>query len=303
MKKEPNRSVDSKISAGDGAPEAVPSRHREYRSLHVSIEGQVATVRLHPQSYLMSLKPPADIHQELGPALNDLRTDHRVRIVIITGAEDGEFMVARPTSDYAEPKLKNMLNDPAGAWRTFMGILQCHQVMAEIEKPIIAKVNGDAIGFGQSIVFASDLVVAWQDAKICDVHLAMGEATTRTGKRVGPPFGMVPGDGAGSLLPLLLPLPIAKQYLWLSEEWTAADFAKHGLINQVVPQDGLDEAVSVLAKSLLKRSAFALAWSKRLMNRHIVDQLNRTLDASVAYEMVNLLQVERLGYVDPEKLD
>ena len=107
---------------------------------------------------------------------------------------------------------------------------------------------------------------------------------------------------AGSVLPLLLPLPIAKQYLWLSEEWTAAEFAKRGLINQAVPRADLDQAVERLVERLLKRSSFALAWNKRLLNRQLVDQLNRTLDASVA-EMVNLLQVERLGYEDPRKLD
>jgi enoyl-CoA hydratase len=301
MTKEAKSTGRAPDAGSDGGDQSFP--HREYRSLKVSIEGPVATVRLHTQNYLMSLKPPADIHQELGPALNDLRIDHRVRIVIITGAEDGEFMVARPTGDYADPKLKNMLNNPTGAWRTFMGILQVHQVMSEMEKPIIARINGDAIGFGQSIVFASDLAIAREDAKLCDVHLAMGNATLSSGKRVGPPFGTVPGDGAGSLLPLLLPLPIAKQYLWLSEEWTAADFAKYGLINQAVPMAELDRTVSALVESLLSRSSYALAWSKRLMNRHIVEQLNRTLDASVAYEMVNLLQVERLGYVDPKKLD
>ena len=290
----------SDSSNSSTGPNGVYSR---LRSLTVTIEGLVATVRLQPQSYLMSLSPPADLHQELGPALNELRNDHSVRVVIITGAKDGEFMVARPTSDYALPKLKSMLNDPAGAWRTFMGIIKVHQAMSEMEKPIIAKINGDAIGFGQSVMFASDLVVAVEDAKICDVHLAMGEATTQSGQRIGPPFGTVPGDGAGSLLPLLMPLPLAKQYLWLSEEWTAKDFAKFGLINQVVARDELDNATASLVESSLKRSSFALAWSKRLINRQIVEQLNRTLDAAVAYEMVNLLQVERLGYQDPRQLD
>ena len=274
-----------------------------YRALEIHREGQVATIRLYAQTYLMSLKPPADIHQEIGPALNELRTDHAIRVIVITGAEDGEFMVARRTEDYAGPNLRRMLNEPTSAWKTFMGIIQAHQAMAEIEKPIIAKVNGDAMGFGQSLVFSCDLAVAWHDAKFCDIHLGMGDATVTMGRHVGPPFGTVPGDGAGSVLPLLLPLPLAKQYLWLSEEWTAADFAKLGVINQVVPREQLDEAVDRLVQSLLKRSSFALAWSKRILNRQLADQLNRTLDASVAYEMVNLLQVERLEYDDPRKLD
>lgn len=274
-----------------------------YRALEIVREGQVATIRLFPQTYLMSLKPPADVHQELGPALNELRTDHAIRVVVITGAEDGEFMVARRTEDYAGPNLRRMLNEPASAWKTFMGIIQAHQALAEIEKPVIARVNGDAIGFGQSIVFSCDLAIAREDAKLSDIHLGMGEVTVTAGRHVGPPFGTVPGDGAGSVLPLLLPLPLAKQYLWLSEEWTAAEFARLGVINQAVPRDQLDQAVDRLVQGLLKRSSYALAWSKRILNRQLAEQLNRTLDASVAYEMVNLLQVERLGYEDPRKLD
>jgi len=302
MNERPEGHIATSTPAGAGEPPHSTERTR-YRALEIARNGQVATVRLYPQIYLMSLNPPADLHQELGPALNELRNDHGIRVVIITGAQDGEFMVARKTEDYSGPNLRRMLNEPSSAWKTFMGIVQCHQVMAEMEKPIIARVNGDAMGFGQSIVFSCDLAIAWEDAKLCDIHLGMGEATVTNGRHVGPPFGTVPGDGAGSVLPLLLPLPIAKQYLWLSEEWTAAEFAKRGLINQAVPRAGLDQTVDALVHSLLKRSSFALAWSKRILNRHLVDQLNRTLDASVAYEMVNLLQVERLGYEDPRKLD
>jgi hypothetical protein len=61
--------------------------------------------------------------------------------------------------------------------------------------------------------------------------------------------------------------------------------------------------VDDIVARLLKRSAYALAWTKRIANRHVVEQLNRTLDAGAAYEMVNFLQIEKLGWQDKKSLD
>jgi len=82
--------------------------------------------------------------------------------------------------------------DPARTWHNMTGVIRTHQAMAEIEKPIVAKVNGDAIGFGQSLVFGSDLIVAVEDALIADHHLGMGEIGDEIGGHL---FGTVPGDG------------------------------------------------------------------------------------------------------------
>ena len=75
------------------------------------------------------------------------------------------------------------------------------------------------------------------------------------------------------------------------------------VINYAVPEAELDAKVNELAQALLRRSAFALAWTKRTCNRHVVNQLNMTLDAAAAYEMVNFLQLERLGGKDPLSLE
>lgn len=192
---------------------------------------------------------------------------------------------------------KRHRNDPRRTWTTFAGHIRAHQTIAEMEKPVIAKVNGDAIGFGQSLMFASDLIVAVEDARIIDHHLGMGEI-----EGVGAPYGFVTGDGGSSLLPLYMSPPKAKEYLMLAKEYTAADLADMNLINYAVPADELDEKVDELVDKLLKRSAFALAWTKRTANRRVADHLSKTLDASAAYEMVNFLQAEWLDWDDPKKL-
>jgi enoyl-CoA hydratase len=261
--------------------------------IHIAVEkaNQVATIRIR-----RIRTTAAPFHWELGEALSALRGDDEVRVIVLTGEEDGVFSVGPRSEVYASDEGKRKRNDPVRTWKTFTGLVRCHEVMAAIEKPIVARVNGDAIAFGSSLLFASDLIVAREDARVVDYHLAMGELPW------GPPYGIVPGDGGAALVPLYMSPPKAKEYLMLAKEYSGADLARMGLINYAVPAEKLDEVVDDLVRRLLERSAYALAWTKRVVNRRIVDQLNMTLDAGAAYEMVTLHQIERLGWEDPKSL-
>jgi enoyl-CoA hydratase len=276
----------------------------DFRSLKISIDGQVATIKLRPISEGFKESPPADPHIELPTALEQMRTDNSIRVIVITGEKDGEFLCAGSPDYYRSDRAADRLADPYGQWNVALGVLRMVQVMTEIEKPVISKVNGDAIGFGQSIAFASDFIIAREDAFISDVHLGMAEVTrSNTGDIVGLPFGVVPGDGAGALIPLFMNPSQAKEYMMLSVTYTAAELAEMRIVNRAVPLEKLDETVEDFANRLLKRSAFALAWTKRVLNRNVANQLNLALDASTAYEQINLIQIQRLGFEnDPTSL-
>lgn len=264
-----------------------------YGSCAVDVAGALATITIVPPTRVTG---GADLHWELGAVLEGLRSDTSVRVIVLTGTDE-EFYVLPDASAFADPARWARRADPAGAWRTFMGIVRVHQLMAEIEKPIVARVNGNATAFGCSLVFASDLIVAREDAVIVDVHLGMGELPYG-----GPGFGLVTGDGGSSLVPLFMSPAKAKEFLMLSSPYTGRELADAGVINHAVPAAELDAKVDELVQALLRRSAFALAWTKRTANRLVADALNRSLDASVAYEMVNFLQLARLGR-DPMALD
>ncbi len=266
----------------------------EYRSCDLTFEGQVATVTILAPGRLT--RGTADLHWELGEIFSSLRGNNDVRVVVLTGS-DGQFYKPREKEFYESEAARNYLTRPEGAWQTFTGVLRTHSAMAELEKPIIAKVNGPAIGFGSSLVFACDLIVAVEDAAIVDMHLGMGEVPEG-----GPEYGIVPGDGGASLVPLFMSPVVAKEYLMLAKRWTAAELAEHKIINYAVPADQLDAKTAELTASLLKRPSYALAWTKRVINRRVIDTLNMSLDAGAAYEMVNFLQLERLGWKDPSKL-
>jgi enoyl-CoA hydratase len=255
---------------------------------------QVATLTLLPRDRSRA-GPRPNRHWELANAFTELRADTRVRVIVVTGSGN-EFSVpphSRSRDDRASPAdlSREYPTDPVRAWHTMNGVIRTHQVMAEIEKPIVARVNGDAIGFGQTLVLGADIIVAVEDATIGDHHLGMGEIEPG-----GHSFGVVPGDGGTALLPLYLSPPMAKEYLMLGRTFRASELAAMGAINYAVPRERLDETVEGLVQRLLKRPAYALAWTKRVANRRVVEHLNLTLDAGAAYEMVSFLQLERSAW-------
>jgi enoyl-CoA hydratase len=273
-----------------------------YRTLEVERAGQVATIRLAAYEDFIGDQRVGeaglDMHWDVGRALDELRWDNEIRVVVLTGAHD-DFLTCPPAKFLSDDGGEKYLCDPRGSWLTFNGIVRTHMIMAEMEKPIIAKVNGDALGFGAALTLASDIIIADEAARIAFIHMAMGEVTNRRGEISGPEYAVAPGDGGAALVPLYMTPPKAKEFLMLGQVQTAAELAENGLINRAVATEALDGVVDDYAERLLQRGAYALAWAKRCANRRVVDQLNMTLDAAAAYELVTCLQARDARYVEP----
>lgn len=269
---------------------------------HFRIEqdGQLATIwarggdKLAPEEQAAARKVTSAL--ALANLLDALRADDSVRVIVLHrgGANHG----GNSTQHYNSHEWQDHHNDPAHIWKTFSGIVRMHEAMAAIEKPIVVQVDGNIIGGGCWIALSGDLIVAREDALFGDHHLAMGAFAP-----VGPPFGLVPGDGGTALAPLFFAPTIAKEMLMLGKSFTAKELAAQGVINYAVPAAELDAKVADIVQRLLDRPAYPLAWCKRAVNRHVVEQLNRTLDAGAGYEMIGLSQLERQGWVDKKTLE
>jgi enoyl-CoA hydratase/carnithine racemase len=274
----------------------------EHSSPHFTVkyEHQVATIwarlseQLSPAESREAHRIPSAL--ALANLFDSLRADDRIRVIVMH--RGGPHHGGHTTKRYESQEWKTHHNDPVNIWRTFSGIIRLHEVMASIEKPIIAQVDGDLIGGGCYIALSADLIVAREDARFGDHHLAMGEFAP-----IGPPFGLMPGDGGVALAPLYFSPPLAKEWLMLGKSYTAKELAERGVINYAVPAEKIDDVVADLTHRLLERPAYPLAWAKRVANRHVVDQLNRTLDAGAGYEMIGLSQLERQGWIDKKTLD
>ncbi|MBA3741423.1 enoyl-CoA hydratase/isomerase family protein [Sporichthya sp.] len=262
----------------------------DFPTLIVERDGPVLTIKVVPLRESHSAAVGGDLHRELGLFLDQLRHDYSVRVIVLTGAEDGEFIVSPPRPEQGHSASSSRATTPAGQWSIFMGLTHTIQTMVDLEIPIVAKVNGDAVGFGQSVMFACDLILAREDSMITDMHLSMGDVYTTDGRGpIGLEWGVAPGDGAGALVPMSMSPPLAKEYLMLSRRRTGLELARAGVINRAVKADELDDICDSFVRELLARPPYALGWTKRIVNARVKDQLNRSLDASVAYEMVGFM--------------
>lgn len=241
----------------------------EFPCWDVVVEDQVATVSAGGVSDALSSQ------WQFSEVMTRLRSDDDVRVVVVAGTEEG--FPGRRLSPERGKTFAAEVTEPKNAWRIFSGIIRAHQTIAQMEKPVVAKVTADAWGWGASIAFACDIIVAAEDVTFSDPHLMT-------------PNSVTPGDGGISLMPLFMSPARAKEYLMIGRPYNAAELDRLGIINYALPAGEVDGKVGEIVETLLARRAYALAWTKRLANKIVNDQLNMSLDASAASEIIDLYQ-------------
>jgi enoyl-CoA hydratase len=256
----------------------------DYNLLNILRDGQVATIELKRiEKFLREgrgegRRGGAQRAAEVGRALNELRDDNSVRVIVITGRDD---VFTIPPSSYGHH------GNPGGDWDIMSGVTRAVEAMCTIDKPVIAKVNGHAVGFGANLVLACDFIVAREDAIIADHHMSCGELVIDGEVKGSAEHCMVTGDGGAVFAPLKMPLAIAKEYLMLARPFTAKELAAMGVVNYAVPAAELDAKTADIAARLIKRNAYALALTKRVLNKQALASFNLVHDAALGYEFLN----------------
>lgn len=267
--------------------------------------GEVGWLKIKPVQDTIEANIDADdfveVHLAIALGLEQFRNDDTTRVVVITGQRDGEFHVAPGPPHYdvqAHRDRLNPLTSRPQQTKPNRGVGRALETLALMEIPVIARINGDAIGFGQSIMFGCDIVVAREDAVISDVHMVTAEGvTTHDGQQRGLPWTLTPGDGAMAFSPLFMPPTQLKEYLFLSRAYTAAEMAAMHIVNYAVPLDQLDVVVDDLVGQLLARPAFALARAKRAANKHLITQWNVAADLATHGQSLDFFEHARLGHM------
>ena len=195
---------------------------------------------------------------EIEAAIEDIRKDDAVRVVVITGAGRA-FCTGNDLSTG-----KEFIENPQ-ARNEFYRILQ--ESLCAIEnlgKPVIAMVNGFCLAGGFELLLTCDLAIAAEDAQIGDQHAN---------------FGLIPGAGATYKLPRLVGMRRAKEF-FMTGNWVNGKEAEIiGLVNKAVPADKLEETVNELAAKLAaERSPLATRLMKNLVNQGIQIKLSAGLD-------------------------
>jgi enoyl-CoA hydratase/carnithine racemase len=197
---------------------------------------RVAYVTINRPEVMNALHPPAN--EELSRVWDDFAADPEAWVAILSGAGDRAFSAG---NDLKWTALHGVPRMPRGG---FGGIV----ARDDLWKPLVAAVNGVALGGGLEIALACDVIVAAENAR-----LGLPE----------PRVGLMAAAGGVHRLPRHVPLKIAMGMMLTGRQISAADAARIGLVNEVVPQADLMAAAERWAREILECSPLAVRASKQ----------------------------------------
>jgi enoyl-CoA hydratase len=229
----------------------------KYRDTLYNKEGNIAILILNRPEVLNALN--ANVYNELYYRFQEVEDDPEVRLVIITGAGEKAFAAG---GDIA---LMQPL-DSMQISKAMMKSRRAQDCIYKLSKPVIAAINGFALGGGLELAMVCDLRVASENAKFGQPEINLG---------------IIPGSGGTQRLPRLIGLCKAKELVYTGDIIDANAALTLGLINKVVPAARLMEETKTLAKKILEKSSVTLSFAKRSMNTGIETDLNSALDIEV----------------------
>lgn len=219
-------------------------------------DGNVASIILNrPEAKNAFSGAMIDLWRE---ALETARADSSVRVVTLTGNGD-TFCSGGNIRDMAEGKLvswdmKNFL------WE---GVHRIVLAMEDLDKPVIAAINGAAMGAGLDMALMCDM-------RLCSDRARLGESYIL--------MGLVPGDGGAFFLPRLVGVAKAMELLLTGEAITPEEALRIGLVNRVVPHESLLEEATKLARKIAAMPPQAVRMMKRAVYQSLGSPLRTHLD-------------------------
>jgi len=204
------------------------------------------------------------LHSELSRLFRELRREDDARAVLLTGR--GRAFSAGGDFDWFPA-----LQDPEELENLRRDAKQLIWDLLDVELPIVAAINGPAIGLGASIALLCDVIFMAENATLADPHVRVG---------------IVAGDGGTAIWPLVVGPARAKEFLLTGDAVSAADAERMGLINHVVSADELDSVALAFTRRLADGAPLALRYTKQAVNKLIKDALNVAYDFSTALEIV-----------------
>ncbi|EHQ90752.1 short-chain-enoyl-CoA hydratase [Desulfosporosinus youngiae] len=228
----------------------------EYANLLLEKNGAVAVLTINRPKALNALN--SDTLSELSTALDELGRDSGVKVVILTGSGEKAFVAG---ADISQMKDFNCLEG-----RRFAQLGQA--VFRKLElmpQPVIAAINGFALGGGCELAMACDIRIAGENAKFGQPEVTLG---------------LTAGFGGTQRLPRLVGTGIASELLFTGDIIDANEAYRIGLVNKVYPLETLMEEAQKLAKRIAGRAPVAVQLSKSAIQRGA----NMDLDSAQAYE-------------------
>lgn len=227
--------------------------------IQVEADGPLRIITLNRPEELNAVND--DLHVGLARIWNRLSLDPTARVAVITGAgkafsAGGDFNYIKELSEDVDLRTKTIIDGR----EIVMGMVRCRI-------PVIAAVNGPAVGLGCSVVALSDVVYMGEKAFLADPHVQVG---------------LVAADGGPLVWPMQMSILQAKEYALTGARIPAQKAVELGLANHVVA-DPLGEALAA-AKKILELPQKAVESTKRILNMQLERQVQITLDYATTAE-------------------
>lgn len=229
----------------------------DYQHILFSIESEIAFLALNRPEQLNSFN--ARMHEEVRHALQHMKDDPAVRVLLLTGEGRG-FCAGQDLAERAASIGSEMPDLGASIEKNYNPLIR---LLRELPQPVICAVNGVAAGAGANIPLACDLVLAARSASFIQVFCRIG---------------LVPDSGGTWMLPRLIGMARAKALMLLGDRLTAEQAENWGLIHRCVDDEQLRDEAWKLARHLAKQPTYGLSLIKQALNASLDHTFDQQLD-------------------------
>ena len=214
----------------------------EYNKIVVQVKEGIATITFNRPEVLNALD--GELMKEFSHALDEIAADDGIVGLILTGAGEKSFVAG---ADIREFPTFNPLKAKSFSemWHSLMNKLQ------ELPIPVIAAVNGFALGGGCEVALACDFIYASENAMFGLLEITLG---------------IIPGSGGTQRLPRLVGMSMAKEMIFTGKMISAAEAKDMGLVNRVCSQEQLMDEVVKTAKTIASRGKVSIRAAKQAIN-------------------------------------
>jgi enoyl-CoA hydratase len=233
--------------------------------LTVTADGPIRILRINRPADLNAINEP--LHRAFARVWRQLAADRDARAVILTG--EGRAFSAGGDLGW----ITSFLDDPVARDESLREGAEIIEEVLRFPLPVIAAVNGPAVGLGCSIAVLCDVLLISETAYLADPHVAVG---------------LVAGDGGAAFWPLLTPLLRSRVYLFTGDRIPAATAVELGLATKALPPERLLPEALKLANRFAEQPIEALRGTKRVLNMHLANALAGPLQSGFAAEAVSM---------------